>query len=79
MKCQVNTLNRFFPTTEKTQLETPVQMNFSALAFTKEAWNIMALDLVKVFNSSVRIKCLDKHRHSRYFNPNFLPESLIFK
>lgn len=45
MKCQVNTLNRFFPTTEKTQLETPVQMNFSALAFTKEAWNIMALDL----------------------------------
>lgn len=45
---------------KKAQLEAPVQMNFSALAYTKEAWYIMALDLVKVLN--VRIKCWDKNR-----------------
>lgn len=41
-----------------------VSMNSSTLAFTKEAWKTMALDLVKVFNWtlewSFRVKCLAK-------------------
>lgn len=55
-------LNKSFATTERKQLEAPVQMNFATLAFTKEAWKFIALNLVftLMLERSFRIKRLDK-------------------
>lgn len=61
LTCCMDCLNKTSLTAQRTWSEALVQMNSSTLAFTKEAWKTMALDLVKVFNWtlqwSFRIKC----------------------
>lgn len=55
MKCHMDCLNKNFATTERKQLEAPVQMNFATLTFTKEAWKFIALNLVSL-HLNVRMK-----------------------
>lgn len=57
MKCHTDCLNKSFATTERKQLEAPVQMNFATLAFTKEAWKCIALNLVSLhLNARTKFK-----------------------